>query len=59
MNNEWVKFSDRSGEAEVFISDHEDWLDTLNLYETSWMLFVWNRDNSKSGDFGWPGIEHE
>ena len=59
MNNEWVKYSDRSAEDDVFISDHEDWLDYLNLYETSWMLFAWNRSNSRSGNFGWPRKEHE
>ena len=64
MNNEWIKFSewvkysDRSNEEHVFIIDHEDWLDYLNLYETSWMMFVWNSNNA-DGDFGWPGKEHE
>ena len=59
MNNEWVKYSDRSAEDDVFINDHEDWLDHLSLFETSWMLFVWTRSNSEDGDFGWPGKEHE
>jgi len=54
MNNEWVKYSDRSSQVDVFILDHEDWLDYLNLYETSWMLFVWN-SNNEGGNFGWPG----
>lgn len=59
MNNEWVRFSDRSGEAEVFVTDHEDWLDYLNMYETSWILFVWTRNNREGGKFGWPSKEHE
>ena len=59
MNNEWVKYSDRSSDDDTFfVSDHEDWLDYLNLYETSWMLFVWN-SNNEGGNFGWPGKEHE
>ena len=59
MNNEWVRYSDRSAEAVVVVADHEDWLDYLNLYETSWMLFVWTRSYGKSRDFGWPGKKHE
>lgn len=53
MNNEWVKYSDRSTEVYVVVSDHEDWLDYLSLFETSWMLFAWNRNNSGDGGFGW------
>lgn len=33
--------------------DHEDWLDCLNLHETSWILFAW-RDRAMKYDFGWP-----
>jgi len=64
MNNEWVKYSDRSSEDIVVVTDHEDWLDYLNLYETSWILFVWTRSNwtgsnSEDGNFGWPSKKHE
>lgn len=59
MNNEWIKYSDRRIDPDVLVCDHEDWLDYLNLYETSWILFVWSRNNSMGGDFGWPGKEHE
>ncbi len=59
MNNAWVKFSDRSKNDIFMVNDHEDWLDYLNMYETSWILFVWNRRNLESDDFGWPGGQHE
>jgi len=58
MNDEWIQ---RSREAvEHFKRDnkknlsHEDWLDYLNLHETSWILFVTIEDRVSS-DFGWPG----
>ena len=56
MNDEWIAYSDRSIEPDTIVHDHEDWLDYLNLYETSWMLFVWTRSN-KGLDFGWPSMD--
>ncbi len=58
MNDDWIKYSDRTTNDELLVCDHEDWLDYLNLYETSWILFVWNKRNLESGNFGWP-VEHE
>ena len=57
MNNDWIHCSkevikDLEGKR---ICSHEDWLDILNLHETSWMLFV-AIDNRASCVFGWPGI---
>jgi len=60
MNNDWIYCSrevvkDLEGKR---VCNHEDWLDILNLHETSWMLFV-TIDGRASCEFGWPGKEHE
>lgn len=59
MKDHWIKYSYRKGDINLNDYDHEDWLDYLGLFETSWILFVWNRRNVDNRNFGWPGIEHE
>lgn len=57
MNNEWIHCSKLLVEEHKLDDDkclsHEEWLDYLNLHETSWMLFATiGRRNSYV--FGWP-----
>lgn len=58
MNNEWIQCSRLSIKEHKLDSDkylsHENWLDYLNLHETSWMLFV-TIEGRNSYKFGWPG----
>ena len=58
MKNYWIKYSDRRGNVNLDDYDHEDWLDYLNLYETSWILFA-RKTIHNSEPSGWPGTEHE
>ena len=57
MNDSWITCSKmlandiRTHDQSSY--DHEDWLDCLNLHETSWILFAW-RDRAMKYDFGWP-----
>lgn len=55
MNDEWVQCSKAVVKDfdEHHDHTHEDWLDSLNLHETSWILFV-TIDDRVSGNFGWP-----
>lgn len=57
MNNEWIYRSKRIVKEHNLANDkdlsHEDWLDCMNLHETSWMLFV-TIDYRDSYAFGWP-----
>ncbi len=55
MNDSWVKCSkivatDRREHQRI--RNHEDWLDCLNLHETSWMLFACTDDDIMY-KFGW------
>ena len=60
MNDLWIKLSKQSNTATLsqrlrHLDKHEVWLDTLNLHETSWILFA-DKDPHKNESFGWPGI---
>ena len=60
MNDYWVKLSKQSNTASFserlrYLDKHEIWLDSLNLHETSWILFA-DQDEHRSEPFGWPGI---
>lgn len=57
MNDLWIELSKESNTTPLcrrlqHLDKHEVWLDTLNLHETSWMLFADKEDES----VGWPGI---
>lgn len=62
MNDNWVRCSkivvNNIRTDDQRICDHEDWLDYLNLHETSWLLFAWG-DRIHKHDFGWPSKKHE
>jgi len=60
MNDFWIKLSKKSNTAPLpqrlqYLDKHEVWLDTLNLHETSWILFA-DKGSHRDESFGWPGI---
>lgn len=55
MKNYWIEYSNRRGDVDLDDYDHEDWLDYLNLYETSWILFAGKTIHNNEPS-GWPGI---
>lgn len=60
MNNLWIKLSKQSNTAILserlcYLDIHEIWLDSMNLHETSWMLFA-DEDAHQNESFGWPSI---
>jgi len=60
MNDCWVtssKMVAKDLREDERIRNHEDWLDCLNLHETSWMLFACT-DADIMYKFGWPGKEN-
>lgn len=58
MKDHWIKYSDRKCDINLNDYDHEDWLDYLGLFETSWISFA-GKTMYYDKSFGWPGIEHE
>ncbi len=61
MNNLWVRVSKQSNTSALsqrmhYFSGHEVWLDSMNLHETSWMLFA-DKGSHRNESFGWPGTE--
>jgi len=61
MNDSWVRCSKivaKDLREDKRIRNHEDWLDCLNLHETSWMLFACT-DYDFTYKFGWPDKKHE
>ncbi len=60
MNNLWVRLSKQSNTSTLsdrmrYLSGHEIWLDSMNLHETSWILFA-DENTHQQESFGWPGI---
>lgn len=60
MNDLWIALSKQSNTASVmeraqYFSYHEIWLDSMNLHETSWVLFA-DKGSHRNESFGWPGI---
>ncbi len=63
MNDHWIEASKLSNIRDFparadTISNYEIWLDAMNLHETCWMLFAWNKDRTNR-KYGWPGGQHE
>ena len=58
MNDNWIELSKQSSfasfeERTLYLSNHECWLDTMNLHETSWILFA-GQEIHNNEPFGWP-----
>lgn len=57
MKQFWIKESKRVVDQNIMTgTDHENWLDTLGLYETGWFIFAHGYSNRLSS-YGYPTNE--